>query len=185
MISNIFDKNVVRVISFFMISPGSRYTRLEIKEKTRMNNVPLDIVLNKLMVLRIIIKENNLLMLNSSSDFNELLEFLKKEYKYFNVPYDIFNIVVYTTNKLSEFRQIKNVYLFGSYSKLIFHDKSDIDIAIFLEDKIKEKSKIENIIKKELGYIDGRLECHFFLEKDIKEKDSLIKDIIKNGKKLL
>ena len=185
MISNIFDKKAVKVISFFMISPGSRYTRLEIKEKTKMNNVPLDIVLNKLMVLRIITKENNLLMLNSSSDFNELLEFIKKEYKYFNLPYETFNILVYTANKLSEFRQIRNVYLFGSYSKLIFHDKSDIDIAIFLEDKIKEKSKIENKIKKELGYIDDKLECHFFLEKDIKEKDSLIKDIIKNGKKLI
>jgi predicted nucleotidyltransferase len=185
MIVNIFDKNIVKVLSFFIISPGSRYTRLEIKEKTKMNNIPLDKVLNKLFSLEIIIKENNFIMLNTNSNFNELINFIKNEYKYFNVPYEIFNILFYATNILCEFRQIKEVYLFGSYSKLIFSGKSDIDIAIFLENKIKGRKDIENKINKYLDKIDKRLESHFFLEKDIKENDPLIKDIIKNGKVLI
>lgn len=185
MIVNIFDKNIVKVLSFLIISPGSRYTRLEIKEKTNMNNLPLDKVLNKLFSLGILIKENNLIVLNTNSNFSELIYFIRKEYKYFNVPYEIFNILFYTINILSEFRQIKKIYLFGSYSKLIFNNKSDIDIAIFFENKIKERKNIGNKINRYLDKIDKRLEVHFFLEKDIKENDPLIKDIIKNGKVLI
>ena len=58
--NNIFDKNLAKILSFFLISPGSRYKRKEIKEKTKMNNIPLDKTLQKLISLRLIKENKNL-----------------------------------------------------------------------------------------------------------------------------
>ncbi len=52
MIANLFDKNLLKVISYFMISPDSRYRRKGLKEKTGINNVPLDNTINRLISLK-------------------------------------------------------------------------------------------------------------------------------------
>ena len=58
MLINLIDKNCAKIVLFLAVSPGSNYRRNEIKDKTKLNNVPLDISLNKLIVLDII-KEKN------------------------------------------------------------------------------------------------------------------------------
>ncbi|MBS3088526.1 nucleotidyltransferase domain-containing protein [Candidatus Pacearchaeota archaeon] len=184
MISNIFDKSVVKLISYFLISPGSRYTRKELKEKTEMNNLPLDNLLTKLLSLRILNKKNNLYQFSSENEaFLEILEKIKQEYKEFGVPYRIFNILVETAEKLSKNKSVSSAVLFGSYAKLVHTENSDIDIAVVTKSKFPEKQITKT--KKEIAKISDKTELHFFQEKDLQEKDALIQDIKRNGKRIL
>ncbi|MEK6888936.1 MAG: nucleotidyltransferase domain-containing protein [Nanoarchaeota archaeon] len=190
--SNTFDKNIVKVLSFLLISPGSRYKRKELKDKTKMNNVPLDNTLKKLKSLKIIEEKKNIISLNLIEEENkEIFNIISREYKSFNLPYNIFNILVEISEKLSKINEINEAILFGSYSKLIYTDKSDIDIVIIFKDKIKKMNIKEKQINNEIRKISKKsnkdIQLHFFSVKDIKENksDPLIKDILRNGKKIL
>lgn len=189
MITNLFDKNLMKVLALFLISPGSRYMRKEIKEKTGMNNVPLDQALTKLNNLKVIKQEKNLLMINQDYEFKEFLEKIRKEFVELNLPLKVYSILLEVTDNFSGLSSIKNIYLFGSYAKLIYHEDSDIDIAIIFSNKIKNKDELEKKIDKDTEKISKKhkkkIEIHFFLEKDMKEKDPLIKDILRNGKRIL
>jgi predicted nucleotidyltransferase len=182
MISNIFDKDIVKVFSFFAISPGSRHLRKEVKEKTDMNNIVLDNVLSKLLSLKVLKKEKNLYCLNLGAEETEILFKIREEYLKINVPYNVFNILAGLCDKLSKIKGIEEVYLFGSFAKLIYHEKSDIDLAVFVSEKI-DKLKLEKKIKKMPK--TEKIEIHVFSKEDKKEKDLLIKDILRNGKKIL
>jgi predicted nucleotidyltransferase len=190
MILNLLNKNMVKILLYLAISPGSRYERKELKEKTQMNNVPLDETINKLISLKIIKQEKSLYSLNLELEQTKnIIELTKKEYNKFNLTYKIFIILLEISEKLSKIKNIESVILFGSYAKLIHTEKSDIDLAIILSDKIKD-TKIENKTKKELEKISKKskkiIEPHFFAKKEIKnnKSDPLIKEILKNGKPL-
>lgn len=189
MIANLLEKNIAKVLVVILISPGSRHTRKELKEKTEMNNVPLDFALNKLLHLGIVRKEKNLISLAPESSSKELLESMRKEYVELNLPIKVYHIILDLSNKLSDIPGISRIYLFGSYAKLIYHEKSDIDIAIIFKNSIKNRYKLEKKINKvaeRLGKLsEKKVETHFFQEKDLKEKDPLIKDILRNGKRLM
>jgi len=189
MISNIFNQKALKILTYFLISPGSRNTRSEIKEKTKMNNVQLDETLKFLLFLKIIKRERKLYLLDFESEkFAEILNAIKKEYAYFNLPYKIFNLLVELSSSLSNINEINSIILFGSYSKLIYSVKSDIDIAVILDDNAKNKEKIEKIIEEKAKKLEKKnkekIEIHFFAKKDMKANDPLIKDILKNGKSL-
>ena len=190
MITNLLNKNNAKIITYLSISPGSRYTRKEIKEKTNLNNVPLDESIAKLALLQIIKKEKSKYSLNLEYEpTKKFVELIKAEYNKYSISYEIFIILLETIDKLSRYRQIQNIILFGSHAKLIHTDRSDIDIAIISSEKINDKVKkriintIEQISKKENKKIDSQ----FFTHKEIKENssDPLIKDIVRNGKSLL
>ncbi len=189
MISNIFEKNILKIAALFLISPGSRYSRKDIKEKTKMNNVPLDNSLNKLLSLGVLRQEKGLLILNPESGHRDILEKLRKEFAEMSLPLDIYILVTEISNRISEIRWVKKAYLFGSYAKLIYSGKSDVDIAVVFSNRVKNINKSEKMIEKEINKIRGKnrkeIELHFFLEKDMKAKDPLIKDILKNGKELI
>ncbi|MEK6854902.1 MAG: nucleotidyltransferase domain-containing protein [Nanoarchaeota archaeon] len=193
MIANILDKNLAQITAYFLISPGSRHTRKEIKEQTELNNIPLDVTLTKLQSLNILKKEKNLFSLNFESDeIAVFLNAIQKEYKKFNVPYKIFMVLLDITESLSKVKHINSVTLFGSYAKLIYSENSDIDIAIIFsngkkEQKTQEK-KIDKILKKFGDKYKKVIEPRYFTEREIKDnktKDFLIKDILKNGKVIL
>ena len=180
----------MKIISFLIISPGSKYNRKELKEKTGMNNIPLDKTLKKLKSFHIIEEKDHLFSINFQDDkISKIIELIQREYKEFNLPYNIFNILIDISEKLSMIKEIKEARLFGSYSKLIYNQKSDIDIAIILYDKIKNKNKIQEKIEKIILKISKKnkkkIETHFFSEKDMKRKDSLIKEILRNNKVLI
>lgn len=77
------------------------------------------------------------------------------------------------------------MYLFGSYSKLIYNENSDVDIALVItsinEDII---NKIVNKLEKKY---DKKIELHIFDKQKFykNKKDPLIKDIVKNGVRLI
>lgn len=190
MITSILNKNFAKIITYLAISPGSKYTRIELKEKTKLNNIPLDESLSKLSVLKIIKKEKKLYSLNLEHEpTSKLVESIKTEYNKYHLSYETFIILLEILEKLSKHKEIKDIILFGSYAKLIHTDKSDIDIAIISSEKTKENMKrkiikaIDSVSKKD----NKKIDIKFFTNKEIKENQSdlLIKDIVRNGKSLL
>ncbi len=190
MITNILNKNMARIIAYLAISPGSRYTRSEIKEKTLLNNVPLDEALAKLLIFRIIKHEKQGYSLKLEFErTKKIFDMIKEEYNKLHLSYPIFVILLEAIDKMSKLKPVSEIILFGSYAKLIHTDKSDIDLAVILHKKSDDKIKKKAVsIAQSIGKKEGKtIELHFFTEKEIKENvsDPLIKDILKNGKSLL
>ncbi|MEM4397745.1 MAG: nucleotidyltransferase domain-containing protein [Candidatus Woesearchaeota archaeon] len=182
MITDIFSQNIIRILLLFSISPGSKYNRNEIKQKTKLNNVLLDNALNQLLNNQLLEKEKRLYKLNFNNNLTkEFIEKLRKEHIRFNeIPLKVFFILMDVSENLLKKRDIE-IYLFGSYSKLIFNDKSDIDLAIITS---QNKESIQKIIKKIEIKHKKIIECHFFEKTDLKKNEPLIKEILKNGIKL-
>lgn len=184
MITDIFDRNIGKILSLFSISPGSKFTRKEIKEKTMLYNIPLDKALTVLLNNKILIKEKRLLSVNfEDNNAKNIIEIIKKEYLRFKeIPLKIYYLLLDICASLSELNQIENICLFGSFAKLIYTEKSDIDLGIILqrEDKVliqKIKSEIAKIEKK----YEKTIEEHFFEKNDLSEKDPLIEEIKRNN----
>ena len=188
MLINFFNKNNARIMLFLALSPGSKYSRKEIKERTKLNNMPLDNSLNILLNLDAINEQKRLYYLNLENLFIQLL--LKEKTKMSNLPLKIQFLLLDFADYILRLKSIKEIILFGSYAKLIFSEKSDVDIAVILADKARNKEKIEKKIsafeKKLSKKYKKDIQIHFFNESDLKHKeDPLIKDILKNGRTLL
>ena len=186
MIIHVFNRDILEILTIFSISPGSRFLRKELKEKTRLNNVNLDNSLAALMNSGIIKKEGRFLSLNLDRS-RELISIISSQYKKAKeLPLDAYFSIIAIVYFLSKFKGI-NVYLFGSYSKLVYKDTSDIDLAI-VADKIDDKAKKEiNALaqKTELRY-GKKIELHYFgLNFYKNRKDSLVREILKNGLRLI
>ncbi len=74
---------------------------------------------------------------------------------------------------------------------MIYSKRSDIDIAIIFQNKLKDRNKLEIKIKNSLIKISEKSKKEimpiFFTKKELKENkksDLLIRDILRNGKKL-
>ena len=80
---------------------------------------------------------------------------------------------------------IWRVYLYGSYATNRFTDKSDIDLAIFLNkdtiDGFQEDAQLMKLRRK----VDLRIEPHSFARVDFHEPDPFIKEIIVKGKRVV
>ena len=186
MIASNFNKDIFEVLTIFSMSPGSRFSRKELKEKTRLNNVNLDNALNSLINADIIKKERKYFSFNLEGN-KEIITLVSKEYKKLKeIPLDSYFSVINIIFLLNKFRKI-SVYLFGSYAKLVFREGSDIDIAVIsnsINDKGRKKIN-EGAQKIERKY-GKRIEVHYFGMNFYKNrKDPLVKEIIKNGVKLI
>jgi len=187
MLEPIFDNACYKVLAIFSVSPGSRFKRNEIKEKTKLNNVTLDKALIKLNNCNILGIENNYYRINfESENAKKVIEMVIKQYVGLKeLPINVFLLIIDLTESLSTIRKIE-VYLFGSYSKLIYREKSDVDIAVLLpSDNVKfDFDKLSQKLEKIYG---KRVEIHdfdkvkFYDNKD----DPLVSDILRNGVRLL
>lgn len=186
MIINLIDKNLARVLLFLAISPGSNYTREEIKNRIQMNNVPLDESLNRLLALGAIKLNGKTYHLNLDNEFIKNMIYEAKEILG-NLPLVVQFEITNFIHGILKMDRIKKGILFGSYSKLIYSEKSDIDIALIMcGDKKRSEKKIEIFADKISSEYKKRIEIHFFSEKDMKHReDPLIKDILKNGRVLV
>lgn len=182
MIIQMFNRDILKVLTIFSLSPGSRFLRKELKETTKLNNVNLDNAISILLNSNLIKKERNILFFNL--DNKEILKLIFGEYKKLReLPLNIYFLIVDFIFFLSKFKRL-NVYLFGSYAKLIFKENSDIDIAI-VSNKVNEKEINRLVIKLESKY-SKNIEIHYFKENFYKnKKDSLVKGILRNGIKLI
>lgn len=182
MLTDIFNKEIVKIMCLFCISPGSKHTRDEIKNKFNMQNITLDNSLRNLLKNKILIKEKRFYSVNFENKiYKDLLNIINKEYiRFKEIPLIIFSCLVEISNRFSQNNEIKQIFLFGSYTKLIYNDKSDIDLAIILK-KDQNKNKIVDVIKKFETKYNKVIELHFFSEKDLNQNDPLIKEILRNG----
>ena len=90
------------------------------------------------------------------------------------------------TNKLLEqkLKEIPNVefgYLFGSYSDGSFHDRSDVDIALFLDDysfdeQLSVSFELSRVLQKDVDLVVLNSVKNLYLLDDILQKGILIKD---------
>ena len=172
----------MKVLTVFSLSPGSKFLRKEVKDKINLNNVNLDNVINVLLNSDLIKKEKRFLYFNLEN--KEILGLVQEEYKKLKeLPLEVYFSIVDLIFILSKFKGL-DVYLFGSYSKLIFKEDSDIDIAIISEG-IDKKNIIPLTSKIESRY-NKKIEIHYFGKNFYSnKKDPLINDILRNGVKLI
>ncbi len=184
--SLIFDSACFKIITLFSLSPGSRFRRKEIKEKTRLNNMPLDSGLLKMMSAEVLKKDDSLYSLNLENESTKAIVSLASHNfkKMKELPLDVYffltDLMVHISPKNTE------IYLFGSYAKLVYSDKSDVDIA-FLFSKPPDKKSIEKAVRKLEKTYKKAVEMHYFDKKAFykNRKDPLVKDILRNGIRLI
>lgn len=183
---NLINQNITKVLSVFSVSPGSRLNRKIIQEKTGINNIILDKIINQLINFRLLSKEKNLLFLNfKNPEVGEIIELMTENHnKLRQLPLKEYFMILDILEELSIIKGINDVYLFGSYSKLVFNENSDIDFAIISND-IDKKLINRKILKME-KWFKKKIEIHFFTKEFYKNKrDPLVKEILKNGVKLI
>src|SRR3989344_3645110 len=181
MINHLFNQDIFKIISLFNLSPGSRFNRKEIKDKINLNNLPLDNALSKLISSNILTKKGNYYSINFENEYAKiLLNMVSKQYKLLKeIPFNIYLLLLDLIYYISKFKGLE-AYLFGSYSKLIYRENSDIDIAVL--GNIDKKLLQKFIIKLEKDY-QKNIEVHFFDKKEFykNKNDPLVKDILRNG----
>lgn len=183
---DLFDKSIIKILTLFSTSPGSRLNRKTIQEKTRINNIVLDKTLNVLLNAKILLKEKNIFYINFQNEASkDAINILSQYYnKLKHLPLKEYFIIMDIKLEFAKVRDIGDVYLFGSYSKLVFNENSDIDIAIISEQVKKEEIKL--LIRKFEKKYKKIIEVHYFSNKFYKNKrDPLVKEILQNGVKLI
>ncbi len=188
MISPLFHQDCFKILSLYGLSPGSRFNRTEIKQRTKLHNVPLDKALQLLFNSGILKKEKNFYSLHFEQEYtSRIMEVVRQQYKELReLPLSIYHLIIDLVASLSVLRGIE-VYLFGSYAKLIHTEKSDVDIAIVHTTKFKNKEKIIKIILKLEKIYTKKIEIHYFEKEPFykNRKDLLIKGILKDGIRLI
>ncbi len=181
-----FDKNVLKILSVFATSPGSNFLRKQIQEFSMINNIVLDKTLRRLINSCVLARDGRFYCLNlSNSCVKDFLKDVSEEYhKLKDLPLGVYSIILELVFGLVEVKNLGDVYLFGSYSKLVYSEDSDIDIAI-VSDGVDRK-KVNVICKKMKSRYGKRVDVHFFGKDFYKNKrDALVKEILKDGIKLM
>ncbi len=190
MIGQIFDGGSFKVLALFALSPGSRFRRKEIKDMTRMNNAPLDNALSKLASSGVIKSENGFYSLNLESGYREpLMKLVSSQHAELkNLPLNVYLLLADAVAALSTVKGLE-AWLFGSYSKLIYTEKSDVDVALLVPspDEFKHKERVKNILRKLEKHYGKKIEAHFFDTRAFyrNKKDPLVNGILKDGVRIL
>lgn len=187
MISNIFTKDCFKILTLFSLSPGSRFNRKEIKERVLLNNVPLDNALKRLLYGNILKKQNNYYSVNLENTLSkEIITICKKQHiELREIPLSVYFLILDLVDELVKQKHIE-VYLFGSYAKLVYTNKSDIDLALLSADKI-DKKEINKVVSKLENTYSKNIEVHYFNKRLFykNKKDPLVREILKNGIQLI
>lgn len=190
MICQMFDSGSFKVLALFALSPGSRFRRKEIKERTRMHNVPLDAALSRLISSGTIKKNEGFYSINlENPNTEQIIALISSQYKYLkNLPLDVYYLLSDAVNELSAAKEIE-IWLFGSYSKMVYSDKSDIDIALLAHGEFsgEYKERIRKVFKRLEKHYGKKIEEHFFDARSFykNKRDPLVKEILQNGVRLI
>ena len=190
MITQLFDKNVFKVISLFSLSPGSRFRRNEIQHRVKLNNIPLDRALTILTDAGILHRKNNLYELHFHNPYTtKIIEIALYQYRECKeIPFDVYLLLQDAESALSLSKtKITDGYLFGSYAKLIYTSDSDVDLAVIvpgsLDDKTSDRRVFDRIAEKLEQKYNKRVEMHIFEKESFyrNKRDPLVADILRNG----
>ena len=182
----LFDRNVMKILTIFSLSSGSRLNRKTIKEMTQMPNVIVNKTLAKLTNCNFLTKEKNLFALNfKNEETKRIIQLCFERYnKFKHLPLKEYFTIIDIGDEISKIKNIGDVYLFGSYAKLTFNEKSDIDLAIVTDD-IRKKD-VNVIVRKLEKRYKKTIELHQFTRKFYNNKrDALVKEIIQQGIRLI
>lgn len=187
MINNLFESSCFKIMTLFSLSSGSRFNRREIQQKTKLNNVTLDKALRRLVSSGILQKDKRLYSLNfEKEDTKILLGLIKKQYLQLKeLPLAVYYQISDFMEVISVFKNLE-VILFGSYAKLIYKDKSDIDLAVVYSEKLDHKRI--NLLAGKISQSYGKLlEVHYFEKNKFykNKKDPMVKGILRDGVKLI
>ena len=100
-----------------------------------------------------------------------------------NVDVDILKTVEEYIKKISNYYNIQEVYLFGSYAKGTNNEDSDIDIAVI----INSDSNTFDLMVELMMFtqnIDFRIEPHPIKVKDFEEGNPFVQEILDTGIKI-
>jgi len=186
MIAQIFDSSAFKILTVMSLSKGSRFQRKELKERTRMNNVILDKALQTLLNSDVIKKEDRYFAFNLENKYaKQVSEMLLQQYKELKeLPLDVYFSISDFVSFLSRVKL--EAYLFGSYSKLVFKESSDIDLAVISDSINGYKKEISKFIQKIEKKYEKTIELHYFGSEFYKnKKDPLVNEILKNGIRLI
>ncbi len=189
MIEQIFDRDCFKILSLFTVSPGSGFRRNQIKDKTLLNNVPLDKALTRLARANVLRNDRNIYRINFESEYSKkVLEIVSKQHKEMKeLPLNVYFLLIDLVDGLSILKREKiEVYLFGSYSKLIYREKSDVDIAVLGPENLDVNKVLKISNKLEVKY-NKHVEVHDFVKEDFykNKRDPLVNDILTNGIRLI
>ena len=184
MISPVLNQDAFKLLTVFSLSPGSRFRRKELKELTRLNNVPLDKAMLRLVSSGVLSKRGTY-SVNMESEWAETIIPLcaKQHTQLRRIPLMVYFLISDFVFQASSFKGIE-LYLFGSYSKLVFSEKSDIDVAVLTLQNVKVVKGQLLALAEKLGKSYGKeVQLHFFDKKSFysNKKDPLVSEIIKNG----
>ena len=188
MISLVLNQDAFKILTVFSLSPGSRFKRKELKELTRLNNVPLDKALLRL-VSSGVLRKKGTYSLNMENESTEVLMMLcsKQHIHLKRIPFKVYFLILDLVFQASLLKGVE-IFLFGSYSKLVFSEKSDIDIAVLTLQNAKPIKGLLLALAEKLGKSYGKeVQLHFFDKKAFysNKKDPLVSEIIRNGVRLI
>jgi len=203
MISQLFTQDTFKLLTLFSLSPGSRFNRNEIKERVVLNNVPLDKAISRLLASGVVRKEGSLYSLNFENSYSKMLiDVCRRQHVQLKkLPLKVYFLLADLALHVSSVRGVE-VYLFGSYSKLVFTERSDVDIAFLLPKQHRDtpdackrplspaSSGRDSLLKlaAKAGEAYGmNVEPHFFEKSGFyaNRKDPLVKEILKNGVRIV
>lgn len=186
MITTLFTQNCVKILSLFSLSPGYRATRRSLQINTRLNNVPLDKALSRLVNARILNHEKNYYYINFENDFSQkFLEITTIQFKRLKeLPFSVYCLLIDLTHIFSREKKVELI-LFGSYAKRFYNKHSDINIALIFNSSIDKKKITKKIQKLEQTY-EKTIEIHFFEKTNFynEKNDPLVKAILTEGVRL-
>ncbi|MEA1891242.1 MAG: nucleotidyltransferase domain-containing protein [Campylobacterota bacterium] len=83
--------------------------------------------------------------------------------------------------KLRDISNVKFAYLFGSYADGSFHDRSDVDVAVYLDDdsfdeQLRVSYELSKVVEKEVDLVLLNSVKNLYLCEDIITKGILLKD---------
>ena len=171
----------------FAVSPGRNFSRNELREHTMLSNVTLDTALKKLIYSGIIKKYKRSISLDLENEITEkTIDEFKKTYIHLKkIPLKVIISLIDITDFSAKTKGIE-MFLFGSYAKLIYNENSDVDLCVLYDDDIDMK-KLREFAKNSGKKIQKKIEFHFFRKNDFykNSKDAFVKEVLKNGIRIL
>ncbi len=184
MITSVFTQGCAKIITLFSLAPGSQFNRKYIQGKTLMHNVPLDSSLLRLTSAGILKRERNNYGVNFGSEGGKaLLGICSNQFRQMReLPLAVHYLLMDFADMASTLKDVE-IILFGSYAKLTYTQKSDIDIAVLQGAGTSRKQAIAAMAAKlEKAYGMG-IELHHFHKDSFyrNKKDPLVKSILADG----
>lgn len=182
-----------KIVFVLSEAPGKAVSRKEIRNLTRLGNKVITKFLLVLEMFGVIIVHKigrgYYYKLNMNDAFaRQLLEIVKLEkHELQSLDFVVLNILrdfVYELTNIG-IDNLHKVILFGSYAKRTFTSHSDIDVALLLEEKNpNDELLITEVVHRLNKRYNKEIQPHYYSLgefEDLKKKDRLVQEIVKDG----